>query len=71
MRFHSGFRDVRAECEDCGWKSDAKNAQGNAARHHDAHGHTVHVEIMQHICYETREHFDEKKRELSDGNRNQ
>jgi len=68
MRFHSGFRDVIAHCEDCGWQSNAKNAQGNAARHHDAHGHSVSVEISQHICYQTRERYD-ASRGKSDGQR--
>ena len=61
MRFHSGWRDVSAKCEDCVWQSDAKNAQGNAARHHDASDHSVLVEIRQHICYEMRERFEKRK----------
>lgn len=64
MRFHSGWRDVSAKCEDCGWQSDARNAQGNAARHHDASGHKVSVQIRQHICYQTRESFERDKARL-------
>jgi hypothetical protein len=33
-----------AECLGCNWASDAANAMGNAARHHDATGHAVRVE---------------------------
>jgi hypothetical protein len=51
VRQHSGFRDVKAWCATCGWESQAKNAHGNAARHHDATGHIVHVEIMQYVIY--------------------
>lgn len=45
------FYDYHALCEDCGWESWAKNAQGNAARHHDATGHTVGVDVSGHVRY--------------------
>lgn len=51
MRFHKGFRDVRAWCETCGTSWSEKNAQGVAARHTDSTGHTTNVEIEQHVTY--------------------
>lgn len=44
-------------CEDCGWKSAGANAKGNAARHHDATSHTVHVEECRAIVYTTAERY--------------
>jgi hypothetical protein len=40
-----------AVCEDCGWSSEAKNAQGNAARHSDVYRHTVHVHVKGTVTY--------------------
>lgn len=50
-------RDVKAGCETCHgheahWTG--KNAQGVAARHHDATGHTVWVEVFMNISYGAR-----------------
>lgn len=46
-----------AECQDCTWISGARNAKGNAARHHDATGHRVWVEEVRVTVYETEESF--------------
>lgn len=45
MPIRPGQRALHAWCENCAWESDAANAQGTAARHHDRSGHTVHVVI--------------------------
>lgn len=42
---------VLAECHRCQWRSDAVNAHGNAARHHDASGHPVTVTVTRRIVY--------------------
>lgn len=42
---------VLARCLGCQWESRAKNAQANAARHHDAKGHTVEVSTELHVTY--------------------
>lgn len=46
-----GARSVDAECQTCGKRWCDKNAQGVAARHSAAHGHSVHVEIVQYLTY--------------------
>lgn len=48
---YAGRPAQHAWCVDCGWESWAKNAQGNGARHSDAHGHTVHVEVASSYTY--------------------
>lgn len=50
-RTFTGVVEVHAECDDCGWESWAKNAMGNAARHHDATGHVVRVEQVNCVRY--------------------
>lgn len=40
----SGLLGVVAECRDCGWESEARNAMGNAAQHAERTGHHVVVE---------------------------
>jgi hypothetical protein len=47
----TGLAHVGAECDGCGWSSTARNAMGNAARHHDATGHTVRVEQVTVVIY--------------------
>lgn len=42
---------VAAQCQECAWASESRNAVGVAARHHDAHGHTVTVEVTRSITY--------------------
>ena len=37
--------DASAWCTDCEWKTEGKNAMGNAARHHKATGHCTMVEL--------------------------
>ena len=54
MRRYSYSRDVRAGCLVCHgdqWHWYGKNAQGIAARHHDATGHEVWVEVHMTIMY--------------------
>jgi hypothetical protein len=54
---YTGILGVHAWCEDeaCGWKTEAKNALGTAARHADAHpDHEVHVEQVLGITYNRR-----------------
>jgi hypothetical protein len=46
-----GQRKVSALCSDCGWESQAPNAQGNAARHAAAHGHEVCCEVYNVTIY--------------------
>lgn len=49
---YTGILGCLAECEDCGWSLEAKNALANAARHADAHpDHTVHVEQILGVTY--------------------
>lgn len=43
--------DYNARCEDCEWRSYAKNALGNAAQHHDRTGHTVRTEVSGMVTY--------------------
>jgi hypothetical protein len=42
---------VAADCLACGWESTARNAHGNAARHHDATGHPVRVDVTRTTTY--------------------
>lgn len=54
MRHTGTVRDVFAGCFQCNgseaiWRS--KNAQGVAARHHDATGHITWVEVNMSIRY--------------------
>jgi hypothetical protein len=48
---HTGLAGVMAECQDCPWKTYARNGLGNAARHADATGHYVQVEQTTLINY--------------------
>lgn len=43
--------EIAASCDGCDWSSDAKNALANAARHHDAKGHTVVVRRVMRTVY--------------------
>lgn len=51
-RTWSGTLSRRAECEDCGWTLDAKNAIGVAAQHARRYGHKVRVEIESFVRFE-------------------
>mgnify|MGYP001559828505 CR=1 FL=1 len=51
MRHCWRWFDYSALCEVCGWKSFAKNALGNAAKHFNRTGHKVSVEVSGHITY--------------------
>jgi hypothetical protein len=48
------FYDYVARCDDCGWESWTRNSQGNAAKHCDRYGHTVHIEVVGGITYTPR-----------------
>lgn len=59
-------RDVMAGCYECNgsikiW--DGKNAQGVAARHHDATGHTTWVDVNLRIRYGDGELAGEREEE--------
>lgn len=43
--------EVAAGCDECDWCSNALNALGNAARHHDATDHFVTVDIVRRVTY--------------------
>ena len=43
--------DYSAHCQNCGWHSNAVNALGNAARHHDRTGHTISVDVTGGVTY--------------------
>ena len=61
-RFHWTTKpDYLASCEDCGWELHGHNALGVAARHHDATGHTVHVEVVRSVVYEKRERYEARR----------
>lgn len=52
---YTGILGCHAECEDCDFKVESKNALGTAARHADAHpDHTVHVEQVLGVTYNRR-----------------
>ena len=55
MPVFTGLMGVMADCDDCGWHSEYRNALGNAKRHHNATGHTVHIEEHITICYASEE----------------
>lgn len=40
-----------AACRGCSWTTSARNALGNAARHHDRTGHVVSVEEHRQVTY--------------------
>jgi hypothetical protein len=42
---------LEAECLRCGWRTTAANGMGNAARHHDATGHPVRINVDRVITY--------------------
>jgi hypothetical protein len=48
---NSRLAEVTAECQRCAWTSNARNAHGNAARHHDATGHAVRVDTVRVTIY--------------------
>lgn len=72
-RFHwSGKPKYDARCKDCSWRTDAGNAQGAAALHHDRTGHTVETERKQVTTYETPQRYErrtgQKPPQASQGN---
>lgn len=51
MRNYTLARTVTAGCDFCGKRWAGPNAQGVAARHHDAHGHITWVRVVMEIRY--------------------
>ena len=43
--------DAAAWCTDCDWKTEGKNAMGNAARHHKKTDHFTMVELCYSQCF--------------------
>ena len=43
--------DATAECADCGKRWESRNAQAVGARHFEATGHTVHVDVNVGYTY--------------------
>jgi hypothetical protein len=43
--------DASAECADCSKRWESRNAQAVGARHFEATGHTVHVEVNVSYTY--------------------
>lgn len=39
--------DARADCDECDWSTEGKNAMGNAAQHADKEGHKVSGELYR------------------------
>lgn len=57
-------RIVKAGCDECDGNDalwHGKNAQGVAARHHDATGHRTWVEVYMNIAYESVERDEESR----------
>jgi hypothetical protein len=50
-RKSSRTREVSAACRGCDFHTVAANAQANAARHHDATGHTVDFNLELTVVY--------------------
>lgn len=48
---HTYTSRLVAECQGCDWTTDAPNGLGNAAKHHDATGHTVRVDVDRTVVY--------------------
>jgi hypothetical protein len=60
---YSGSQLHQAYCDDCGKEWASENGMAIAKRHHDATGHTVHVEqiVLVTWCLEgSRYHLDMK-----------
>lgn len=55
-----GLVHAIATCQDCGKQWTAKNAHGVGARHHQATGHTVHVEVGYAYIYSNKEACNEE-----------
>jgi len=43
--------NAAAWCSDCEWKTEGKNAMGNAAKHHQKTGHFTMVELYYSQCF--------------------
>ena len=43
--------DASAWCSECEWKTEGKNAMGNAAQHHQKTGHFTTVELYYSQCF--------------------
>lgn len=58
---YSGLLAVRAWCDNCGWASEARNAQGLAAQHCDKYEHSTHVESTLGVAYLNDRDHDKKR----------
>ena len=58
--------DAAAWCSGCEWKTEGKNAMGNAAKHHQKTGHFVMVELYFSQCFGNP---NKQKGEAKDGQR--
>lgn len=64
----TGISHAQANCYDCGWQTFSyKNALANAARHHDAYGHTVHVEQVLSVTYTSDANYGPARRTSTSG----
>lgn len=43
--------NAEAWCDECGWKTEGRNAMGNAAKHYQKSGHFVMVELYFSQCF--------------------
>jgi hypothetical protein len=43
--------EIVAECDDCGWSCEERNAQGLASQHAERTGHLVQVTVTRHYEY--------------------
>lgn len=62
---YSGILGASAECRDCGWTTEARNAMGNAKQHADRTGHNVWVEQTIGVSYNDPRGLDESREEGS------
>ena len=51
MKKKTGMLRCYANCFDCGWELDARNAMGVAAQHAKKYGHQVHVETTLLVMF--------------------
>lgn len=47
----AGIIDSIAECRECPWRCEEKNALAVGARHHDSTGHFVYIEQTRFVQY--------------------
>lgn len=52
---YTGVIAAMAECHDCGWQSEARNAMGNGNQHARRTGHHVTCEQVVSVAWNKRE----------------